>query len=106
MTAEQQQPFECWAAAELFGHARLAGRVSEMTIAGTGFIRIDVPRADGSFVTKLQNPKSIYSMTPCTEDVARAIAKTLYNVEPIVPVGAPQLPRHDDDDEPDSGRTW
>ena len=32
-----------WAILELMGHRRLGGRVSEATIAGGAFIRIDVP---------------------------------------------------------------
>lgn len=37
------QPLVFWAIVELFGHARIAGRVTEQVIAGQGFIRADVP---------------------------------------------------------------
>ena len=103
--SDETKPFECWAIIELFGHTKLAGRVTEQVIAGAGFLRIDVPRGD-SFVTKLQSPKSVYGMTPCTEEIARAVAKTLYGVEPIVPVGAPALPSRDIDNESESGVPW
>lgn len=93
---QPEQRFEHWAVVDLFGHQRLAGRVTEQVIAGTGFLRIDVPREDGSFVTKLQNPKSVYAMAPCSEEVAREAAKRLGGVEPVRPMVL-QLPQHDDD---------
>lgn len=76
MTEEQQQQehFESWAIVELFGHRSLAGYVTEALVAGVAFVRIDVPRRDGSRVTQFYNPKSVYSLTPTTEDAARAAA--------------------------------
>jgi hypothetical protein len=32
-----------WAVLELMGHRRIAGRITEVTIGGAGFLRIDVP---------------------------------------------------------------
>jgi hypothetical protein len=98
--SEEVKPaaFEQFAIVELFGHQTLAGKVTEQVIAGTGFLRIDVPREDGSIVTRLQNPKSVYGIRPCTEEVARAAALRLYGIEPIAPVDfAKRLPEHDDD---------
>jgi hypothetical protein len=37
------EPFEGWAILELMGHRRLAGRVSEIEIAGAKMLRLDVP---------------------------------------------------------------
>lgn len=37
------EKFESWGLLELFGHQRLAGKLSEQTIGGVHFIRIDVP---------------------------------------------------------------
>jgi hypothetical protein len=100
--SEEVPKFEQWCVVELFGHQKLAGKVIEQTIAGSGFLRIDVPRADGSFVTKLQNPKSVYGISPCSEEVARAVAVQLYGIEPIRPVDFKQLPvgRDADDEQP------
>lgn len=67
--SEEAPKFEQWAVVDLMGHRRLAGKVTEQVIAGAGFIRVDVPRADGSDVTKFVSPKSIYEIAPCTEDV-------------------------------------
>lgn len=37
------QENEFYAIVELFGHQRIAGKISEQTIAGQNFIRVDVP---------------------------------------------------------------
>lgn len=42
--------FEHWALVELMGHQRIAGLVSEQTIAGKGFIRVDVPKENGEII--------------------------------------------------------
>lgn len=39
----EAQKSDQWAVVELFGHARIAGRISEQTIGGQSFVRIDVP---------------------------------------------------------------
>lgn len=43
MSAEE--PYSGWTIVELLGHRRLAGMVTEATIAGAGFLRIDMPSA-------------------------------------------------------------
>lgn len=35
--------FESWCIVELFGHQRIAGLVTEQTIGGCNFVRVDVP---------------------------------------------------------------
>ena len=40
--AKQDVP-ELYAIVELFGHQRIAGRISEQTFGGSSFVRIDVP---------------------------------------------------------------
>lgn len=42
---DEKPAFEGWAILELMGHRRLGGHVSEATVAGAGFLRIDVPDA-------------------------------------------------------------
>lgn len=86
MTTETEA-FEGWAILELMGHRRLAGWVSEQTLAGTAFIRLDIP-ADGddagatydpdqdSYVaTQLYSPAALYCLTPTTKDMALAVAR-------------------------------
>jgi hypothetical protein len=81
--------FESWAILELMGHRRLAGLVSEATIAGGTFLRIDVPEVNGqAAVTQFYSPSAVYAISPCSEDVARAVAA---NSRPA-PVSAFELP--------------
>jgi len=41
------EKFEEWALLELFGHQRLAGRVTGTAARGASFVRVDVPQDDG-----------------------------------------------------------
>lgn len=82
---------ETWAIVDLFGHQRLAGLVSEATIGGGSFIRVDVPAVDGQEpFTRYFGGAAIYSISPCTEVVAKAIVKGS-NPRPVTPYDIPQL---------------
>jgi hypothetical protein len=63
-----------WAIVELMGHVRYGGKVSKDNHFGTAMLRIDVPQADGTFVSQLINPSSLYRLTMCSEELARAAA--------------------------------
>lgn len=70
--------FDEWALLELFGHQRLAGHVSEATIAGASFVRVDIPDDKGRIVlTRYVNPTAIYGISPCDENVAVAAAQKI-----------------------------
>lgn len=94
------QPLDTWAIVELFGHKKLAGKVSEHTIGGAALVRVDVPETDqgGVFTkpyTKLVGTGSIYCITPCTEGVARAAAQRIERYNDPIPVDirpVPQIP--------------
>jgi hypothetical protein len=79
----ENEKFETWAIVELFGHTRFVGKVSEQTVGGCSFIRLDVPEVGKkkSF-TKLYGQNAIYCITPVDEKFARAYLKTT-NPEPI-----------------------
>src|SRR5205807_1686045 len=65
MSENTKSTFEEWALVELFGHSRIVGKVTEATIAGGAFIRVDVPDKDGNTVfTRFFGPGAIYSMSP------------------------------------------
>lgn len=77
---EEKQEF--WAIVGLFGHQKIAGKISEQVIAAP-FIRIDVPETSVSpSFTRFVSPSAIYDINPVTEEVARAYADRL-QVKPI-----------------------
>jgi hypothetical protein len=77
-----RENFEGWAILELMGHRRLTGRVSEVEIAGSSFIRIDVPgfvhteptgeQEEREAATQFYSPAAVYCITPTTEEIVRA----------------------------------
>jgi hypothetical protein len=96
--------FEGWAILELMGHRKLAGKLSEATIGGGAFIRIDVPGDEGDVATQFYAPGAVYCITPTTEEIARGLAKgnrptpvTRYELPP------PRVaePTYDDEDDSD-----
>lgn len=87
----QQPAPKTWAIVELFGHSRLAGAISEHSLGGETFTRVDVPevvvpdveRVDGKLRpvrrtiqahTKLVGGKAIYSVSFVDEAAALVAA--------------------------------
>jgi hypothetical protein len=65
--------FSEWAILDLFGHQKIAGRVSEQQIGGSSFVRVDVPEVEGQpAYTKLFGPGAIYSITITDAITAKA----------------------------------
>jgi hypothetical protein len=82
---------DCYALVDLMGHQRIAGHVSEATIAGGAFIRVDVPAVGEDVAhTRYFGPSAIYSISPVSEEVARAMAASLRQ-RPVQPYELPQL---------------
>lgn len=79
----EQQTFEQWAIVELFGHQRIAGRVTEQAIGGCSFIRVDVPAAakEQAF-TKLFGQGAIYAIT-FTDEAAATIMAGAIQARPV-----------------------
>lgn len=98
MTDEKAQVFNCWAVVELFGHQKIAGAVSEQSIAGTAMLRVDVP-ANGTqeAFTRFFGHGAIYSINPTTEEIARRMASQLSPV----PVHRYELPAPEGEPEPE-----
>jgi hypothetical protein len=115
MPEQTPEKFDCWAILELFGHVRLAGRVTEATIGGCSFLRCDVPNrpeeGEGVKLTRYFGNGAIYSMTPVTEEVARAVGDG-NAAAPVKPWEMPKraLPaseaNRDDDGDEDDGPQW
>jgi hypothetical protein len=89
---EAQKAFEQWAIVEIFGHQRIAGKVSEQTIGGCSFVRVDVPALPERVVsrygrtetippiagfTKCYGNGAIYAITFVDEQIATATASQL-----------------------------
>jgi hypothetical protein len=75
--AERESVSEGWAILELMGHRRLGGYLSEVSVAGSAMVRIDIPHPQvlGEIsATQFYAGQAIYAITPTTEEVARAIA--------------------------------
>lgn len=71
--------FECYAIVELFGHNKIAGKVSEQSIGGSTMVRVDVPATTISAAfTRFLNVSAIYAINPVTEEVANGYAERLH----------------------------
>ena len=67
--------FEHWALCELMGHQRIAGLVSEVSLAGRGFIRVDVPNELGEVIfSRFYSPDAIYCVSPTDKQIAIGLA--------------------------------
>ena len=72
---EAKKQFEHWCIIDLFGHTRIAGLVTEQTIGGCAFVRVDVPETPKAVAfTRLLGNGAIYSINFVTEEVARQFA--------------------------------
>jgi hypothetical protein len=111
--SEETKQFNEWALVELFelfGHQKIVGKVTEATLAGGAFIRVDVPSFNGApAFTRYFGPSAIYSLNPITEEVARGLMER-YRNEPVSRFELPQIAdkvvpqhaqSHDDFNDPD-----
>lgn len=68
---------------DLFGHQKIAGKVSEQEIGGQTFVRVDVPATSSQpAFTKFFGQGAIYSITPVDEATCKRAVES-YQVEPI-----------------------
>ena len=105
------EKFDQWCIVELFGHQRIAGKVTEQAVGGCNFVRVDVPAiGDRSAFTKLFGNGAIYAMSPVTEEIALSMAKQISHA-PVSPFEIPELRRlqqsmPSDADETDDDFMW
>ncbi len=100
--------FRQWAILELLGHVKVAGLVTEETHFGTALGRIDIPTAEGAFITQYFGGSSVYRMTPTTEEIARSVAARnvptpAHRWELPAPQQQPSEPLDDEWDEDERG---
>lgn len=75
---EKNNTFEAWALVELFGHTKIAGKVSEQQIAGSSFVRVDVPKTSTQpEFTRTFNPSAVYAFNWCTEEMVNMYAERI-----------------------------
>lgn len=101
-----EQKFDSWGLVELFGHSRVAGRITEQSVGGCNFVRVDIPKGDG-FYTRLFGQGAIYAINVTSEDVARKLAARyceqpayawdVENANRRLPAAATDGDIHDDD---------
>lgn len=119
MENEQAQNLECWAIVDLFGHQRIAGKLTTQSLGVAALIRIDVPEVtipekqegywddNGPSVrrrlrvipphkkggyTRYFGPGAIYSISPVSEELARAAVMQI-DAEPVKPYELPERPK-------------
>lgn len=104
--SEEKSTFDEWALVELFGHQRIVGHVTEQSIAGGAFIRVDVPDPEGNTkFTRFYGHAAIYAMSPISRELALQLAAR----QSVAPVSRYDLPalekpaaaREPDDDIPE-----
>ena len=91
--------YEGWAILEIMGHRVRAGRI---VMDDNPLVRIDCPTADGSEITEYYGRAAIFSLRPCSEEIARDYAKNYGPSHPPRPIqyqDAGALPFYEDDDE-------
>jgi len=92
--------FDNYCIVELFGHQKIAGRVTEQVIAGQGFVRVDVPKTKRHpAFTRMFGSNAIYSITPVSEQIAKMAAEQIF-IEPVTVYIEPshQLSSAEEDD--------
>lgn len=75
MTESNTAPaFEGWVLLELMeGDLRLAGWLTEATIGGGSFLRLNIPAEPPA--THFYAPAAVYAITPTDEETARAVTR-------------------------------
>lgn len=86
-TISDQEDVNAWAYVELFGHSKIAGRVTTRKLGTEVMFQVDVPQGENEFShSRLLNPKAVFSLTPTSEQWCRkwATAAKAYS-NPVLP---------------------
>lgn len=77
------EKFDIYALVELFGHSRIAGRVTERNFGGSTFLQVDVPetKKNPSF-SRFLNPSAVYAINPVDEVTMKNLAESIQS-QPI-----------------------
>ena len=78
--------FDDYAIVELMGHVRMTGRLTEVEMFGAKLGKIAVIDKNGETITtQFFGGSSVYRITPCTEETAKAVAGRSTGGMPDVP---------------------
>lgn len=88
----EQPKFEEWALVEIMGRQRIVGKVTEATLAGGAFLRVDVPdpKTGETLFTRFYAPGSIYCISPISREAALRMSEQI-SAEPVSRWELPQL---------------
>lgn len=91
-----QEDLDAWAYVELFGHSKIAGRVTTRKLGTEIMFQIDVPKGETEFShSHLYSPKAIFSINPTTEAWCRKWAKAAQNYgREVLPYIPPAVETH------------
>jgi hypothetical protein len=80
-----------WAIVEVMGHSQYAGQLSEYTGLGVPLVRVEIPAVNKEpAFEKLLGAASIFRITPCTEEAAKAAAAQ-FRVRPLALIALPSM---------------
>lgn len=70
---------DIWALVELFGHQKIVGHCTEANIAGSVFLRVDVPTKDGEGIafTRFYGGSAIYAINPIAKEIACELSRNM-----------------------------
>lgn len=80
------EEIQAWAYLELFGHSKIAGRLTTRKLGTEVMFQVDVPKGDTELShSELFNPKAVFSIKPTTEAWCRkwALAARSYDHSPL-----------------------
>lgn len=105
MSNDKYGEIETWAVVEIFGHKKLAGFARSVPMGGAMMLRVDVPEQPAEShspavpaFTQFLGIASIFSLTPCSEEAARAMLKS-WRVSPPTILSLPPPVHHSDSDD-------
>lgn len=89
----KSEAFAGWAIVELMGHRIRAGEVKEVEMAGAKMLRVDIHCDDAAVLTEYYSPSALYSLRPCSEEIAKAEMASYRDPRPVRPVEYREEPK-------------
>lgn len=102
--AAGEENIDCWALVEIFGHTKVAGRVTTRKVGVNVMIQVDVPKGETEMShSQLFGPAAIFSINPTSEIWCRKWAKQAagygHSPLPYIPEEVKEIEDEPDDEE-------